>query len=38
MDNARERKGAVFDKRKSFQNYKKNDEKFPDGFLKRLSS
>ena len=37
-NNLRERSRAVFDKRKSFQNYKKIDEKIPEGFLKRLSS
>lgn len=38
MDNSRDRKGALFDKKKSFQNYKKNDEIIPDNFKKRLTS
>ena len=35
---SRERKGAVFDRRISFQHYTKNQEKPPEEFVKRLSS
>lgn len=38
MDGKRDRKGAVFDKRKSYMNYKKNEDKIPEDFKKRISS
>jgi|LauGreDrversion4_2_1035121.scaffolds.fasta_scaffold1510625_1 hypothetical protein len=38
MDGSRDRKGAVFDKRKSYMNYKKNDYNIPEDFKKRISS